>query len=289
MEDQVGGQGLRAVVEEHRHAVVVRQGDLLRLPVGIDHRRLCDRAFDHGDHVIGGGLGLRAFHSFSLHRKVDGRINTDAVEQGEVFGGGVNIGVVGVLVQVGPDLAVEDRVQDQADQVPGNAANIVVLHGFKGLDQGFDLGFDVGFAGGEGSSLVRGTSEEGGVQFGRHGVDMVVSAARHDVSDAEGVQVELCGFLHDLAVGVQVDGGRGNRDRVALAGGSGGSVCLGRAVLKTLILHRPSRGVAGVGLGLQARRQGFLLNVGDHQTGQFGQFDLRRPVLDQADSFGSCH
>ena len=110
MEDQVGGQGLRAIVEEHRHAVVVGQGDLLRLPVGVDHHRLCDRAFDYSDHVIGGGLGLGGFHGLRGHGKVDGRIDADAVEQGEVFGGGVNIGVVGVLVQVGSDLAVENGV-----------------------------------------------------------------------------------------------------------------------------------------------------------------------------------
>ena len=211
------------------------------------------------------------------------------MEQGEVLGGGVHVGVVGVLVQVGSDLAVEDRVQDQADQVPGDAANVVVLHGFKGLDQGFDLGFDVGFGGGEVGSLIGRAQEEGGVQFGRHGVDVVVGAAGHDVTDAEGVQVELRGFLDDLAVGVQVDGGRGDGDRVALAGGSGGPVCLGRAVLEPLILHRPSRRVAGVGLGLQAGRQGFLLDIGDHKAGQFGQVDLRRAALDQADSFGSCH
>jgi hypothetical protein len=111
----------------------------------------------------------------------------------------------------------------------------------------------------------------------------------HDVSDAEGVQVELCGFLHDLAVNVQVHGSRGDGDRRALSGGSGGSVCLGRAVLESLILNRTSRGVAGVGLGLQTGRQGFLLNVADHQAGQFGQFDLSRTGLDQADRFRSCH
>ena len=211
------------------------------------------------------------------------------MEDCEVFGGGVHVGVVGVLVQVVSDLAIEDRIDHKADQVPGNAANVVVLHGFKGLDQGFDLGFNVGFLGGEGSSFLFRLREEGGVQFGRHGVDVVVCAARHDVTDAKGVQVELCGFLDDLAVGVQVDSGRGDGDRVALAGGSGGSVCLGRAVLESLILHGTSRRVAGVGLGFQAGRQGFLLNVGDHKAGQFGQVDLRGTGLNKADSFGSCH
>nr|DAH18321.1 MAG TPA: hypothetical protein [Caudoviricetes sp.] len=277
-EDQVRGQDLRPEVVEHGHAVVVGQGNLLRVLVGVNDRRLCDRAVDHNDRLRGRG-------------KEDAGIDADAVEGGEVFGGGVHVRIVDGLVQVVAHIAIEGGGQDQAHDVAGNAPDIVVLDGFKGLDQGFDDLPRVGHAGGggEGRPFVEGRLEEGRVELCRHGVDVVVSAPGHDVSDAEGVQVELRGFLDDLLVGVQVHGGRGNGQRGSLAGGPGGPVVLGHAVLEAAILDGPAGGVAGVGLGFQTGRQGVLLNVMDHQTGQFGQFDLRRPVLDQADRFGSCH
>ena len=47
--------------------------------------------------MTGGGLRLRGLHGFGLHGKIDGGIDADAVEHGEVLRRGVDVGVVGVL------------------------------------------------------------------------------------------------------------------------------------------------------------------------------------------------
>ena len=207
----------------------------------------------------------------------------------EVFGRAVHVGVVNILVQVVSDLAVEGRIAHQAHDVTGNAANVVVLHGFQGLNEGFDDSFHVSFNSFEGSTFVDRALEESSVEFGRHGVDMVVGTSGHDVTHAESVKVELCGFLHDLLVGVQVDSGRGNGDCATLAGGSCSAVVLGNAVLESLILDGTACRIAGIRLGLQTGRQGVLLNVADHKTGKFRQVYLRGTSLDQGNSFSSCH
>ena len=212
------------------------------------------------------------------------------MENSEVFGGRVHVGVVGAFVKVVSGFAVGKRIKDKADHVTGNAANIIVLDTFQSLNDTFQKVFDSGVAGRRvGSTFGLCLGEEGGIEFRRHSVDVVVGTSGHDVSDAESVKVELCGFFDDLLVGVKVYGSRRNGDRVALAGSSCRTVRLGSAVLEALKLDGTAGRIASVRLGLQALGKGVLLNVADHKAGKFGKVYLRRTGLDQADCFCSCH
>nr|DAY38008.1 MAG TPA: hypothetical protein [Caudoviricetes sp.] len=291
VEDQVRGQRLRPVVEEHRHAVVVGQGDLLGLSVGIDHGRLSDGPVNH-DHGVGrGGVGLCGLGRIlsDRHGKVDGRVDPNTVEDRKILRRRVHIGIVDTLIQKGPELPVICRGEYQSNQVSGHSPYIVILHSLQPLDHRLHDLFDGGCAGSKCRTFFHSLGEKGGIQLCRHSVDMVVSTPGHDVPDAEGVQVELRGFLHNLSVGAQVYGGRRDGERCAPAGGSGRAVVLRGTVLESPVLYGSVGRVAGVGLGLQARGQRVLLDILNHQAGHLGQFHLGRPGLDQADCFCSCH
>ena len=188
---------------------------------------------------------------------------------------GIDIGVVGGLVEIITDFAVILRGQDKMHHGARHTVHKVILGGFAFLNDGFQF-FGDGLVGGQvqRSRRASGSSEECIVQLGGHTKNMIGRAAVQNAVNAIQPDILLLQLLDDFFVGVDGYSNGLRLYRVALAGSTGRAIRLGSGIHKAFRLDGAGNRIAGQVHVLYGSRNQGPLDIFDDSAIQLGKVIL---------------